>query len=73
MLYLSNAPLSDVIKQNGSELTNTDFEIEPIKRKNSLSSIVLWNLQLFVSPVLANLFSWGFLLNVALKIHKATI
>ena len=61
-------PNSYVIKQNESELSNTDFEIQIIKGETfPLFSIVLQNLQLIVSLELTNQFSWGFSAKCGIK------
>ena len=47
--------ICDVIKQNESQLANTDFEIKPIERINFLCFLfVSQNLQLLVSLELTN-------------------
>ena len=61
---------TDVIKQIESVLASFDFEIQSSKRK-SLSFLIivkLQNIQMFVSLELNNQFSYGFQLNVTLKI-----
>ena len=49
------------------------FGYSQLKGKDPLYSIILQNLQLPVSLKLTNQCSWGFLLNVSLKMPNITI
>ena len=64
----SKGTICDVIKQNESQLANTDFEIKPVKiQKFPYFFFVLKQLSTASICGPTNQFSWGFLLNVALK------
>ena len=66
--FLWSCHICDVIKQNQSEVGNSDFKIKPNKAENVFCFLLFFgNLQLLISLEPIDQFQWGFLQNVAVK------